>query len=967
MGLLPFYTYISHQLTGHIGLSINVANGNLVVQSNDLHISGTGLDFSVASYYNSLAPTSGLCYLNTPWSVDPLDVFLRPDSGFVTLCGQSGYSATFVQSGSSYSDAPGLDATLVKQGDGTFRLTFHATSDVYTFSAGGKLTQVTDQNGNHLSFSIGSQSAVTDTQGRVTSFTGSNGVYTSLTDPSGRTVKYTSGAGTFTLTDLAGKVTTFTYAPGTKLIATISDPLSQQTTLTYDENNRVASITDGTLAKTTFAYDTTKMTTTVTDANGHATTYYWDSQGRVTKIVDALGHSRTFSFSSDNKPSQTTDPLNTQTSYSYDANNNLTQAQNTGTSETVSYGYSDSSHPFFPTSQIDAQSHHLAYTYDSNGNLEFVDDNTLGGYGQLAQYIYNPNGTLKQMNVGGSVTSFGYDTHGNQTSITHPSPLGGESFSYDSLSRVSTSTDGLQQQTSYTYDALDRVTKLTYAGGTTVSYVYDDNGNLSSMTDPTGTTGYTYDKDNRVLTKTLPGGTQLSYSYDPVGKLLTFTDGGGQVSYGYNQVNELVTLTEPGGARTTFGYDAKGQRISTSYPNGVVMGMGYDRAGHLTSIGAAKGSTTLVRFFYQYGSAGLAFDSFDLAGNTTNYTYDTLNRLREVAVSHGTTQVNDFKYKYDNPGNLTSATLGIGATPTTYTYNAANELTSSTQGSTTTTYSYDADGNLSGWSSGGLSFSYNTLNQTTAISGNNYSYSGSDQTDRVQAGSTSYVYSFNGLSSQSDSSGTTYYTRCSCAKGTLIDERTPSGAYYYLFDGQGSIVGLTDSNGTLVSTYQYDPYGNLTSSTGSVTNPWRFAGGYFDSSTGLYKFGTRYYNPGFGRWSQQDPLRGQLKDPTSLNRYVYAGDDPVNFTDPSGKSDERVCVHLSQLQLEAFALALLGMAGWYSILAVIAGATGVGLALTVLLGAVSAFLLVWGGVLLWYVQTFLPNGFTFCFIVPPWN
>ncbi|SRR5712692_9155947 len=63
-----------------------------------------------------------------------------------------------------------------------------------------------------------------------------------------------------------------------------------------------------------------------------------------------------------------------------------------------------------------------------------------------------------------------------------------------------------------------------------------------------------------------------------------------------------------------------------------------------------------------------------------------------------------------------------------------------------------------------------------------------------------------------------------------------------------------------------------TSSTGSVANPWRFAGGYFDSSTGLYKYGTRYYNPGFGRWSQQDPERGQLNDPTSLNRYVYAGD-----------------------------------------------------------------------------------------------
>jgi len=104
-----------------------------------------------------------------------------------------------------------------------------------------------------------------------------------------------------------------------------------------------------------------------------------------------------------------------------------------------------------------------------------------------------------------------------------------------------------------------------------------------------------------------------------------------------------------------------------------------------------------------------------------------------------------------------------------------------------------------------------------------------------------------------------------------------------LFDGLGSIVGLTDSNGTLVSTYAYDPYGNLTSSTGSVANPWRFAAGYFDSSTGLYKFGTRYYNPGFGRWSQQDPAGGSLFDPTSLNRYVYVNDDPVNLVDPDGE------------------------------------------------------------------------------------
>jgi len=109
-----------------------------------------------------------------------------------------------------------------------------------------------------------------------------------------------------------------------------------------------------------------------------------------------------------------------------------------------------------------------------------------------------------------------------------------------------------------------------------------------------------------------------------------------------------------------------------------------------------------------------------------------------------------------------------------------------------------------------------------------------------------------------------------------------------------------------------------------VANPWRFAGGYFDSSTGLYKFGTRYYNPGFGRWSQQDPVRSQLNDPTSLNRYVYASDDPVNFTDPSGR--------ISAKCFDALVLAFFEAIGVY------AGAAWLNGLLWGFLGTVAAFL-----------------------------
>jgi RHS repeat-associated protein len=102
---------------------------------------------------------------------------------------------------------------------------------------------------------------------------------------------------------------------------------------------------------------------------------------------------------------------------------------------------------------------------------------------------------------------------------------------------------------------------------------------------------------------------------------------------------------------------------------------------------------------------------------------------------------------------------------------------------------------------------------------------------------------------------------------------------YYLFDGLGSVVAVTNANGGVTNSYTYDPYGVTTETKALLTNvfnPWRYAGQYQDVSTGLYKMGARYYQPELGRWTQRDPSG------LDANAYAYVGGNPVNFTDPSG-------------------------------------------------------------------------------------
>lgn len=114
--------------------------------------------------------------------------------------------------------------------------------------------------------------------------------------------------------------------------------------------------------------------------------------------------------------------------------------------------------------------------------------------------------------------------------------------------------------------------------------------------------------------------------------------------------------------------------------------------------------------------------------------------------------------------------------------------------------------------------------------------------------------------------------------------------YFYIFNAQSDIVGIRDTNGTVVANYVYDSWGKLLSITDAngndvsndkthiaYINPLRYRGYYYDSETKLYYLNYRYYDPETGRFLSTDD---RTSDDFGL--YVYCMNNPINMVDYDG-------------------------------------------------------------------------------------
>ncbi len=134
--------------------------------------------------------------------------------------------------------------------------------------------------------------------------------------------------------------------------------------------------------------------------------------------------------------------------------------------------------------------------------------------------------------------------------------------------------------------------------------------------------------------------------------------------------------------------------------------------------------------------------------------------------------------------------------------------------------------------------------------------------------------------------------------------------YFYHTDHLGSAQFITDWNGDRYEHIEYTPYGELwveETAAGLDSLPFRFTGKEYDDETGLYYYGARYLDPKYSRWLSSDPAMGEyipqapindeakkknqnllgqggVFNTVNLHLYHYAGNNPVKYVDPDGRT-----------------------------------------------------------------------------------
>ncbi len=665
-----------------------------------------------------------------------------------------------------------------------------------------------------------------------------------------------------------------------------------RTDYAYDHYNRVNRTTDKRTGDTTFTYfnnDQLRLTRLIRDkttsADDITSSNIYDSMGRTIKVNKA----NTLAYNNQNR--YTTSP--NIILYRYNKRGEVLEVKGDQTYRRT-YTYDGLSRMKTMTT-YGSQTATTTWNYIEGRNLlankRYADN-------RGPSYTYTNGGRLRTRTwARGVKTTYSYDFHGQ------PTGFGTNAKSGDlALIDYSDSTPDIR----YTYTRWGAIEQVARAGRLHANYIYRDSSHLlltleaqSIENTQPGTFKLTRSYDDQLRPQSIYDGNLISqeYAYDTAGRLSATVKRsnngiGKKFTYSYLADSGHLVSQIKGVAHTVNNSwepyrNILTQKTNTNRSIGNISSYQYtvNKIGQrikLTQSGAAHLKKTTVRNFYY-------------------------NRQGELVRDDHTNQANDRVYQYDGIGNRQKAanTALLTSLPSVNNY-GVNQLNQYTQTPIAiTSPTYDPDGNMTRNSKGDL-LTWDGENRLTKVvlaknAGTvTYSYDHMSRRTVKTFGKTTTYYHYNGWNPIQEKKYaprevvTKRYTWGKDLSGSpqgaggvggllMVEEDLNKAAtqyYYPTYDGNGNISEYLNTKGAIVAHYQYDPFGNLTTSTGPKASDFshKFSTKIHDQETALYYYGYRYYDPVTGRWPSRDPIgeRG------GLNLYGMVGNSLTGRIDYLG-------------------------------------------------------------------------------------
>lgn len=632
---------------------------------------------------------------------------------------------------------------------------------------------------------------------------------------------------------------------------------------------------------------------TITDNLGHVTHFRYDLQGNTVAVIDALGNESDLTYNIANQRVNSVRPLThnyKQRRYLYPDGPlvSLCEFAADGSmlrNQSYAYGREGETH------NVSGSSDPVTLNYDALYRLASLSD----GNGSTTHYQYNQQGYLSEITYPGAVNN----VSGSRDTISYPN--------YDAAGNILQRVDGNGVTTLYSH--VDAESKLTwihyvypngYMGGHSgdVAFQYDGYGRYKQIVDAASgtlnadgsiaTAGVVYgfdDADHTLSVKTSYTGipTQtISYNYYPDGTMKAMNIPGAAFSYLYDAGERMQSLTNPYSETTSWTYYDNNWLATQNLANGFVSNYVYDAQGFLQETSGLKsGTATAYRYDLQYDEIGNPTTEQVGVGQVSgykNYSYDYVSNTQAVQRRNLLTHEDvtyagvHLDYGYDNisstgPGN---PTLFKGVS---HSFNGNNQLTDSG-------FTYDGDGNPTTYA--GQSLTFDPENRATGFGSvltNAYNFEGLRASKQNSSGKTFFLYSDGMPVCELDGAGHVSAVNTFGVHG-LVSRHNNTTSTLYAFDPQGNLLLRMDGSQNVLTTSDFDAYGNPLMSN-SNADPFGYgaqSGYYCDTETGFYLLSHRYYDPSVGRFLTRDPIgyRG------GVNLYEYADASPIDNSDPTG-------------------------------------------------------------------------------------